>query len=509
MVTDARTTGRGPDPPPAFVWTADEIRRVGYRVADLVAEHLGAIAERPVFRPVPPETVAAMRATPLPHAPESADALLDAFAREIAPYPFGNGHPRFHAWVNSPPAVVGVFAAALAAAMNPSVAGGNHAAVHLEHQVVDWMRQLLGMPVGTRGLLVSGASAAAIVALGAARHAACARCGWDVRAAGLRDDDAGARAPRLTLYRTAEGHGCHQKAAELLGIGGAHVRRVPHDAALRMRADALDALIAGDLAAGRVPMAVVASAGTVNTGAIDPLDAIADVCARHGVWLHVDGAYGAPAVLLDEYREPLRALARADSVAVDPHKWLYVPVDAGMVLVRDGGALRDAFSLVPPYLRTDGDEQGVQGPPWFSEFGIEQTRPFRALKLWMTLRHFGVAGYRTLLAGDVALARHLADGVRADPSLELWEPQGLSIACFRAVPAAGAGDGEALDALNRALLSRVQLGGEAFLSGTVLNGRFWLRACVVNPRSTAADMDAVLEVVRAEAQRLEVERSAS
>ena len=477
---------------PEFAWSPDETRRFGYRVVDAIADYLAALPAGPVFRPVPPDR---LRATPVPAAGESPDAILDAFVREVAPYPFGNGHPRFYGWINPPPAPIGVFAAALAAAMNPSVAGGNQAAVHLEHQVAGWFKQLLGFPRDGYGLLVSGASAAAIVALAAARHRACARRGRDVRAAGVQDG------PRLLVYMGAEGHACHRKAVELLGIGSDGLRLVPVDGALRMRPDALDAMLAEDLAAGRLPAAVVANAGSVNTGAIDPLDALADVCARHGVWLHVDGAYGAPAILLDEFREELEPIARADSVAVDPHKWMYVPVDAGLLLVRDAQGLRDAFSLVPPYLRSDGDEQGVQGPPWPSEFGMEQTRPFRALKVWMALRHFGVEGYRALLRHDVGLARHLAARVRAEAGFEVREPQGLSIVCFRAVPDALAGDPDACDALNRAVLQRVQLGGEAFLSSTVLDGRFWLRACVVNPLAATEDVDRLFAAVAGEVRR--------
>ena len=481
-----------PDAPPGappFTWSADEIRRVGYRAVDLIAEHLTALPGEPAFRPVPPALADAFLSEPPPMAGEAPDAVLDRFARDVAPYPFGNGHPRFFGWVNSPPAVMGVFGAALGAAMNPSVAGGNHAAVWVERQVVEWVKALLGFPREGMGLFVGGGSAAAITALAVARHVACARRGWDVRARGLPP-------ARLRVYTSAEGHGCNQKAVELLGIGRANVREVPVDAALRMRPDALDAALAEDLTAGHVPVAVVASAGTVNTGAIDPLAALADVCRRRGVWLHVDGAYGAPAALTDEYRDELAALARADSVAVDAHKWLYVPVDAGLVLVRDAEAMRDAFSLVPAYLRTDGTTHGVQGPPWFSEYGAEQTRPFRALKLWMALRHLGVDGYRALVARDVALARHWADRVRAAPDLALWEPQGMSIVCFRVVPPALADDGPALDALNQAVLGAVQLGGAGFLSSTVLGGRFWLRACVVNPRATAGDVEAVLAAVR-------------
>jgi aromatic-L-amino-acid decarboxylase len=480
---------------PAFTWSPDDIRRVGYRVVDLIAEHLTGLPDGPVFRPMPGELADALLSEPAPARGESADAVLHRFARDVAPYPFGNGHPRFFGWVNPPPAIMGIFGAALAAAMNPSVAGGNHAAVWVERQVGEWFKTLLGVPREVMALLVSGGSAAAIAALAAARHVACARRGWDVRAGGVPRTLDG-RPTQLVVYKSAEGHSCNQKAVELLGIGSTGLREVPTDAALRMRPDALDAMLAEDLAEGRVPVAVVASAGTVNTGAIDPLAQVADVCARHEVWLHVDAAYGAPAALTDEYRGEFTALARADSVAVDPHKWLYVPVDAGLVLVRDGQGLRDAFSLVPPYLRADGNAHGVQGPPWFSEYSFEQSRPFRGLKVWMALRQFGLEGYRALVTRDIGLARYLAQRVRAAADLELWEPQGLSIVCFRVAPPSLAADEDALDALNRHVLQEVQLGGEGFVSGTVLRGRTWLRACVVNPRATEADVDAVLGAVR-------------
>lgn len=489
-----------PSPPP-FEWTAEEIRRVGRRVADLIAEHLSELPAGPVFRPVPAALADGLVATPAPERGEPADRVLDHFAAEIAPHPFGNGHPRFYGWVNPPPAPIAVFAAALAAAMNPSVAGGNHAAVWLERQVVEWFKQLLGFPRDAAGLLVSGGSAAAITALAVARYAACAARGWDVRGGGVQGVAIGGRPVRLLIYQSSEGHSCHQKAIELLGLGSAHLRTVPCDAALRMVPEALDRMLREDLARGDLPVAVVASAGTVNTGAVDPLRPLAELCARHRVWLHVDGAYGAPAVLSGAHRAELAPLALADSVAVDPHKWLYVPVDAGLVLVKDARAMRDAFSLVPPYLRSDDDLHGVHGPPWFSEYGTEQTRPFRALKVWAALRYFGLEGYRALVEHDLALARRLAALVREAPELELWEPQGLSIVCFRAVPPALAGDGEAADRLNRAVLREVQLGGEGFLSSTVLGGRFWLRACVVNPRASERDVEAVLGAVREAVRR--------
>jgi glutamate/tyrosine decarboxylase-like PLP-dependent enzyme len=275
---------------------------------------------------------------------------------------------------------------------------------------------------------------------------------------------------------------------------------VDADGTRRMRVDALEHAIAEDVAAGVRPIAVIASAGTVNTGAIDPLADLAAVCARRGVWLHVDAAYGGPAILTNEYRDELASLALADSVALDPHKWMYVPVEAGFVLVRDGSAMRDAFSLVPPYIRTHGNTNAVMGGPWFSEYGFQQTRGFRALKVWMCLKSYGLAGYKAAIARNIALARYLAARVRHTPELELMATPSLSIVCFRyigptGVGASGAEDGARLDVLNRAVLERLQLGGDAFITSTELDGRFALRACVVNHRSTTEDIDRLVAAV--------------
>jgi glutamate/tyrosine decarboxylase-like PLP-dependent enzyme len=472
-----------------WVWPEEEIKRIGYRVVDLIAHHLASLPERPVFQPFDPDLAARyLDGSPLPESGQSPDDVLAAFASEIEPYPFGNGHPRFHGWVNSPPAVMGIFAEALAAAMNPSCAGGNHAAIYVERQVVGWFKRLLGFPGDSMGLLVSGGSMAALTALAVARHV---KCGFDVRADGLQGRSAG-----LTFYKSAEGHGCNQKAIELLGIGSRNLRLIEHDRAQRMIPGALETQLQKDLQAGHTPIAVIASAGTVNTGAIDPLDDIATICNRYKLWLHVDGAYGAPAIVTEKYGQALSALARADSVALDPHKWLYIPVEAGLVLVRDAQAMRATFSLVPPYLRTDGSPQGVGGLPWFSEYGFQQTRGFRALKVWMALKHHGASGYRRAIERDIALACLLAEAIRAAADFELFEPQSLSVVCFRYVREGLRHDSPALDALNKRLLERMQLQGKAFLSSTVMNGAFWLRACVVNPRTSVEDMLSLLEVVR-------------
>jgi glutamate/tyrosine decarboxylase-like PLP-dependent enzyme len=462
-------------------WSAEDIKRVGYEVVDLIADHLTGLPDRPVFQTVPADLQTAFLNEPPPERGTDPADVLAAFKRTIEPYPFGNGHPRFFGWVNPPPAVMGIFGDALAAAMNPSCAGGNHAAIYVETQVVNWFKHIVSFPSESVGLLVSGGSMASLNALAVARHV---KAGFDLRAKGLQH-----RPARLTVYKTREGHSCIQKAVELLGLGSDQLRIVEHDAGLRMRPDSLDDLITADLAAGQTPMAVVASAGTVNTGAVDPLEDVAEICRQRDVWLHVDGAYGAPAVLTARYRDRLQGLARCDSLALDPHKWLYVPVEAGLVLIRHADAMRASFSLVPPYLRTMGGTSGVGGPPWFSEYGFQQTRGFRALKVWMALKHLGLSGYREAIDHDLTMAGRLADAVQKTPALELLEPQNLSIVCFRFAPPERRHDPAALNAVNHALLERLQLGGRAFVSSTVIDDTFWLRACIINYRTKEEDVD--------------------
>jgi len=475
-------------------WTAEEIRRVGYRVIDLIADYLERLPDRPVFRPVPRELAERFLSAPAPVTGADAGRILAEFADVVAPYPFGNGHPRFWGWVNSPPVAIGALAEALAAAMNPSCAGGNHAAIYVERQVLNWFKEMLGFPQDSMGLLVSGGSMASLTALAVARHA---RAGFDVRREGLQG---GGR--RLVLYVSEEGHGCLRKAAELMGIGGDNVRTVAVDGEWRMRTDDLQARITADLAAGHRPFAVAASAGTVNTGAIDPLADIAAVCRRFGLWFHVDGAYGAPAILSRQYRDALAPMALADSVALDPHKWLSIPVEAGLVLVKDAKAMRDAFSLVPPYLRTDDNVSGVGGLPWFSEYGPQQTRGFRALKIWMALKHYGLRAYARAIEEHIDLARYLHERVRATADLEAVAAPGLSVVCFRYAPPALRGHPEKLDAVNRLLLERIQLGGEAFVSSTVVRGAFVLRACIINYLTRRADLDALVDLVVREGRAL-------
>jgi aromatic-L-amino-acid/L-tryptophan decarboxylase len=480
---------------PAMAPTA--FRELAHAAVDLIADHLEGIADRPVFAPMTAAERESLLERPLPQDGVDPDALLALVEREIFAHPMGNGHPRFFGWINSPPTPVGVVGDLLAAALNPSCAGGDHAAIYVERAAVRWLMELVGFPVeGSMGLLVSGGSMASLTCLAAARHRAAAADGWDVRMRGLRDFPAS-----LVLYLSDEGHSCMRKAAELLGLGRDAVQTIPVDGDFRMDVRALRQAVAADRAAGRRPFCVGASAGTVNSGAIDPLDDVAALCQAEGLWFHVDGAYGAIGAADPSLAPRYAGIERADSLALDPHKWLSVPVECGCALVRDGRLLRDTWSLVPPYLRTE-EGKGFGGLPWFSEYGFQQTRGFRALKLWMTLQHLGRRGVARLVGRHIALAHHLAAGVDAAPDLERVAPVTLSVVCFRYVPPGWTGDAARLDALNKLLVERTQAEGRAFVTGTVLGGRYALHACVLHYGTSEADVDALVEIVRETGARL-------
>jgi glutamate/tyrosine decarboxylase-like PLP-dependent enzyme len=373
------------------------------------------------------------------------------------------------------------------------VAGGNHAAVYVERAVLAWIKALLGYPPTSMGLLVSGGSMANLTGLAVARHV---KAGFDVRKVGMQ---AAGEHGRLVMYTSTESHSCIQKAAELLGIGSDNLRKVAVDDEFRMDVADLVRQIEADRAAGLRPLCVAASLGTVNTGAIDPLADIAEICRRFDLWFHIDGAYGGFAALVPEIRCQVAALAEADSLAVDPHKWLFIPVEAGCALVKDAAAMRDAFSLVPPYLRTE--PTGFGGLPWFSEYGVQQSRGFRALKLWMSLKQIGAERYRQMIASNVELAHYLHRRVSETPELEVMAPAPLSIVCFRYVPPgwsgryAGADLDARLDELNRRLVPAIQVDGRVFVTNAVLRGRFVLRACIVNYRTQREDLDLLVETV--------------
>jgi aromatic-L-amino-acid/L-tryptophan decarboxylase len=454
---------------PAPAADVEAFREAAHTLVDGVADRLAAIASGPVWQPLPGDLRAELLDLPLPEHASPLDDLVATMLRDVLPHPMGNGHPAFFGWVNPPPSQAGVMASAAAAAMNPSVVAGDHADVHLERTVVRWLAELVGFPHAPgAGLLTSGASAATIVCLAGARERALRTVGHDVRAHGLSG------APRLVAYVPAEAHSCVRRALELLGLGSGAMRDVPIDRG-RLDAAALRAAIAADRAAGAVPALLVGSAGTVNTGALDPLAALAGVADAEELWFHVDGAYGAFGVVDPAIAPRFEGMERADSLTLDPHKWLGVPVDAGCALVRRADDLRDAFSLIPPYLRQDtGDPVGT-----FAEYGFEQTRPFRALKTWATIAALGRAGIAAQVMRANALARELAAMVDREPELELAAPPETSIVAFRARPEGCPAD--RVEDVNRALPEAVQARGRVFLTGTVFDGRETLRACILHP----------------------------
>jgi glutamate/tyrosine decarboxylase-like PLP-dependent enzyme len=393
--------------------TEAEFRKLGYQAVDMAAKYFVEVPRGPVFQRMHESERQALMNMPMPVASLSGDEILRLLGEQILPHPMGNGHPRFFGWVNSPPAMLAVITEILVAAMNPSCAGGDHAAIYPEHCVIRWLMNVLGFPIeGSAGLLVSGGSAASLTALAAARHRALGQLGIDVRKQGVGNH------ARLRLYASTEVHSCIQKAVELLGLGSDSIRWIEVDEDFRLSLNSLRRAVNEDRERGWHPFCVVASGGSVQTGAIDPLDVLARFAAESNLWMHVDGAYGAVAMLDPHSRPLLEGIERADSIALDPHKWLSVPVECGCVLVRDGALLRDTFSLVPPYIRTETGK-GIGNLPWFAEYGMQQTRGFRALKLWVTLANAGTLGLEQQIARQIALARYLAERVDAAPDFEL------------------------------------------------------------------------------------------
>ncbi|MFN7976957.1 MAG: aminotransferase class V-fold PLP-dependent enzyme [Vicinamibacterales bacterium] len=479
--------------------TPAAFRAIGHRLVDDLARQLAAIPAGPVTHDERPSEVRAALDTeaPLPeHGRDAATLVTDATERLFAHALF-NAHPRFWGYITSSPAPIGVLGDLLASALNQNVGAWtlSPGATEIEAQVIRWIGTFLGYPAGAGGLLVSGGNMANLVGLLAARAA---KAPWDVRVEGAMPAGRG----RLRVYASTETHTWLQKAADIIGLGTGAIRWIAIDAMQRIDVAALERAIVADRAAGDVPMAVVGTAGTVSTGAIDPLPALARLCRAHDVWFHVDGAYGAFAATVPGAPADLAALAAADSVAVDPHKWLYAPLEAGCALVRSPEALRAAFAYHPAYYHFD------EAATNYFDHGPQNSRGFRALKVWLAFQQAGASGYRALIGEDLRRARLLADVVDADADLALLT-QHLSITTFRYVPADLASrQDEAdvaawLDQVNRTLLDRLQRGGELFVSNAVVDGRYALRACLVNFQTTDDDVRTVPAIVVREARAID------
>jgi aromatic-L-amino-acid/L-tryptophan decarboxylase len=461
-----------------------ELRSLGHRMLDDMLDYLSTLRDKPAWQPIP-ESVKDRLKEPLPTEPKDAAAVYEEFVRNVLPYTNGNRHPRFWGWVQGNGTPLGMLADMLASGMNPHMAGFDQAPPLVENQVLAWLAELMGMPSETSGILVGGGTMANITGLVVARHA---KAGFDVREQGLQ----GNGQPMLTLYGSTETHGWAQKAAELMGLGNRAFHRVAVDDDFRIDLTALRRAVDEDRRAGHRPFCVIGNAGTVNTGAIDDLASIAKFCREEGLWFHIDGAFGALARIVPSLASLVSGIEQADSLAFDLHKWMYLPFEVACVLVRDRKAHVAAFTLTPSYLAETSRGVIAGGLP-FAERGLELTRSFRALKVWMSLKAHGIIAFSRLIEQNVRQARYFADLVIAHPDLELMAPVPLNIVCFRFAPKDAHSD--ELNRINEEILLRVQESGLAVPSSTVIGDAFALRIAITNHRSKREDFDLLVKTV--------------
>ena len=451
-----------------------QARRQAHRMLDDMLDHLEGLRTGPVWRPMP-DAVRAGFDAPLPLEPTPLGRVHQEFLEQVLPYGTGNLHPGFMGWVHGGGNLAGMLGEMLAGGLNANLGGRDHAPIEVERQVLRWVRRIFGFPDTASGLFVTGTSMANFMGLLVARQTALAGLPAEANQAGL------------VAYASAAVHGCVSRAMDMAGLGRGALRLVPVDGDGRIRLDALEVAIAEDRVRGLRPFLVVGTAGTVDTGAVDDLAGLADLAARQRLWFHVDGAFGALAMLAPNLAPLLVGLDRADSLAFDFHKWAQVPYDAGYLLVRDGERHRAAFASPAAYLQRESRGLAA-GSPWPCDFGPDLSRGFRALKTWFTLRTYGLKRLGAMIEGTCALARRLEARVRAESSLELMAPVALNIVCFRH-------RGQDPDALNARIVADLHEGGLAAPSTTTVHGHLAIRAAIVNHRTRAGDIDRLITAV--------------
>lgn len=470
-------------------WEA--MRTLGHQMVDDLIDYWAGIREQKIWRPIP-EEVKEVFDQPIPEQGQSPEEVYREFKEYIFPYNKGNVHPRFFAWIQGTGTPMGTFGDLLASGMNPNTAIGEHSAMYVDRQVVNWCKELMNFPSEASGILVSGGSMANITALTVARNS----FGEEkIRQKGLK-----AASGQLLIYCSVETHSCIQKAAEIIGLGTDSVRKIGVNERFELDVELLKAQLENDLQVGFLPFCLVGTAGTVNTGAIDPMVELLEISRAYGLWFHVDGAYGALGKLDPNYADALRAIEEADSLAFDLHKWLYVPYEVGCTLIRDAKKHRDSFAITPNYLLQE--KRGLSGGlDSINNYGFELSRGFKALKVWMSIKEHGRAKYAAMIAQNNRHAAYLAELVEENPYLELTAPLSMSITCFRMIQP-GWGE-EALQALNKEILLRLQEEGIASPSSTLLNGKYTLRIANVNQRTQREDMELLVrEVLRIGMQKI-------
>lgn len=459
----------------------EELKAQGHQMLDAMLDSIRHVSQGPVWQPMPDTVRESFRAAPLPVAGQELEALYQQFTATVQPYAVGNRHPRFMGWVHGGGTAQGMLAEMLAAGLNANLGGRDHAPVEVERMVIRWAADMFGFPPDATGVLVTGSSMANFIAiLTATRNVPNGQA--------LRQQGVGGR--KLVGYAGESAHGCVARAFDMAGLGEQALRRVPLDSAFRMDIAALTRMIAQDKAAGYEPFLVVGTAGTVDTGSIDPLNTLADIAAQEGLWFHVDGAFGALARLAPDLAPLLAGLERADSLAFDFHKWAQVPYDAGCVLVREPGRQAAAFAQSLAYLSRE-DRGLAAGAPWFCDLGPDLSRGFRALKVWFALAGFGTQKLGDVVTQSCTLARYLAQRVQDTPRLELLAPVTLNIVCFRVVVP----DVDDLDWLNGELVKDMQVSGIVAPSTTRIGGVLAIRAALVNHRTTEVDINILLETL--------------
>lgn len=454
-------------------WPA--LRAQGHRMLDDMFDYLEHLRERPVWQPAPPSVLETFQQT-LPHEPSALEDVHASFLRDIVPYVIGNAHPGFMGWVQGGGTPVGMLSEMLAAGLNANVGGRAQVPVEVERQLLRWMRELFGFPDSASGLFVTGSSMANFISVLVARTAALGP--------GVRRDGVAADARRLCGYASAGAHGCIAQAMDMAGLGIAALHVIAVDADHRMDLQALQVRIAADRAAGFTPFFVAGTAGTVDTGAVDDLDGVAEIARREKLWFHVDGAFGALAMLAPSIAPRLRGIERADSIALDFHKWAQVQYDAGFILVRDGALHESTFAAPAAYLRRDSRGMAANSP-WPCDFGPDLSRSFKALKTWFTFKVYGADQLGQVIAGTCSLAAYLGRRIAAEPRLELLAPVSLNIVCF-------AYRCEDADRINADLVVALQEGGVVAPSATTIDGRLAIRAAFVNHRTGRGEVDALI-----------------
>ncbi|MCJ7423148.1 aminotransferase class V-fold PLP-dependent enzyme [Candidatus Bathyarchaeota archaeon] len=459
-------------------WNA--MRALGHRMIDEIMTYLQEAREHPVFQQIP-EEISTKLNEPLPVEPQGAEKACEDFLNNVLRvYQTMNIHPRFWGWVIGTGTPMGMLADMLASGMNHNVEAAYTVPYQIEMKVLDWLKDMLAYPKDACGLLVSGASMANLIGLTVARNT---MAKFDMRQEGLQKIQR-----KMTLYGSEEMHSCIQKSVEMLGLGNEALRRIPVNADYEIDIEKLENEIRKDKDSGYQPFCVVGNAGTVNTGAFDDLDAVAEICARENLWFHVDGAFGAWVALSPDLSHLASGMKKADSLAFDLHKWMYMPYGVGCVLVKRREDQLRTFSLVPEYLRHD-----EKAPVWFSDYGIELSRGFRALKVWMSIKEHGVKKYGRLIQQNVDQAHYLARLVDRTPMLERTAPVCSNIVCFRYVPSRL--DEHSLKELNEKIMYQLAFSGAAVVSSTVIRGKYTLRVAIVNHRTTREDLDFLIREV--------------